>query len=325
LKIVVVGTRGIPNILGGVETHCQNLYPKLIEMGCEVTVVTRASYVVDKSVTRYEGVRLKHIFVPKIKSLEAIIHTFLAVIYAWRVKANIIHIHAVGPALFTPLAKLLKMKVVFTHHGADYERNKWGKVAKWFLKRGELHGIRSADRVIVISKYIRDTLLSLYPKRHYDLIYNGIVSPNKNHNNDYLKSLELKKEKYIIAVGRFVEEKGFHDLIKAFEKANLSDIKLVLVGDADHETEYSLKLKQAANQAGVILTGFISGEKLNQIYSNARIFVLPSYHEGLPIALLEAMSYGLAIIASDIPANKEVELDNISYFKVKDSGNYSAP
>jgi glycosyltransferase involved in cell wall biosynthesis len=135
--------------------------------------------------------------------------------------------------------------------------------------------------------------------------------------------LALTKNKYIIAVGRFVPEKGFHNLIEAYKLANINNYKLVLVGDADHETEYSRKLKQTANKNDVILTGFIKGESLNEIFSHAALFVMPSFHEGLPIALLEALSYDIDVLVSDIPANKEIGLNEDCYFNPSDKSGLS--
>ena len=170
---------------------------------------------------------------------------------------------------------------------------------------------------IVISKVIDSILKNNYDRNDTVLIYNGVTIPAKSEKTDYIEALGLKSQEYIIAVGRFVEEKGFLDLVEAYAKIN-TKTKLVLVGDADHENNYSRLLKKQAKESGVILTGFLNGEKLNQIYTHAKLFVLPSYHEGLPISLLEAMSYDLDILVSDIPANLEVELDKNDYFKVGD-------
>ena len=134
---------------------------------------------------------------------------------------------------------------------------------------------------------------------------------------DILENFGVSAYNYIVAVGRFVPEKGFHDLIHAY-KAIDTDIKLVLVGDADHESDYSTKLKKLAKENNVVLTGFQSGIDLRSIFGNARLFVLPSYHEGLPIALLEAMAFGLNVLVSDIPANKMVNLNSEEYFKLGD-------
>lgn len=322
MKIVVLGTRGIPNIQGGVETHCQELYPRLVKLGCEVTLVTRKSYVKDIKSTEYEGVTLKHLFAPKKKSLEAIIHTFLGVMYAWSKKPDILHIHAIGPSLLVPFAKLLGLKVVVTNHGPDYDRQKWGKLAKKILMLGEEFGSKYADKIIVISNVIKEIQENKYNRMDCELIYNGVNLPEKSKNIDYIESLRLKPFKYIVAVGRFVPEKGFHDLIKVYSTLE-THLKLVLVGNADHEDEYSVSLKKAAKENGIILTGFIKGEQLNQIFTNARLFVMPSYHEGLPIALLEAMSYNLNSLVSNIPANLEIDLDVGDYFEIGNIENFS--
>lgn len=315
MKIVVLGTRGIPDIQGGVETHCQELYPRLVKLGCDVIMITRKSYVKNVSITEYKGVKLKHLFAPKKKSLEAVIHTFLGVVYAKNQNPDILHIHAIGPSLLVPFAKFLGLKVVVTNHGPDYDRQKWGKLAKKFLMLGEKFGSKYADKVIVISNEIKRIQEDKYHRMDCELIYNGVNLPGKSANVNYIESLRLEPFKYIVAIGRFVPEKGFHDLIKAYRQLKMN-IQLVLVGDADHEDNYSLSLKQMARENGVILTGFIKGEKLNQILSYAKLFVMPSYHEGLPIALLEAMSYNLDVLVSDIPANLEVQLAKEDYFEV---------
>lgn len=315
MKIIVLGTRGIPDILGGVETHCQELYPRISNLGNEVTIITRTPYVLDKKKTDYNGVKLKHIFAPKQKSLEAIVHTFLGVLYAAIKRPDILHIHAIGPMIMTPLARLLGLNVIVTNHGPDYNRQKWGKLAKFFLKTGEYLGTKYANKIIVISEVINAILKVKYNRQDAQLIYNGVNLPKISESEDYIHSLGLEKNNYIIAVGRFVKEKGFSDLIKAYSSLS-TKTKLVLVGDSDHETTYSKGLKKKARDTGIILTGFIKGEKLNQIFSHARLFVMASYHEGLPIALLEAMSYNLNVLVSNIPANQEVGLEKENYFDV---------
>ena len=317
MKISVIGTRGIPDIQGGVETHCQELFPRLVKLGYEVTLFRRSGYTGNqKDISIFRGVRLIDLYSPRIKSLEAIVHTFLAVLYSGLKRPDILHIHAIGPSVLTPLAKLLGLKVVVTNHGSDYDRQKWGPFAKKVLKLGERWGSVYADKVIVISKTIAGNINKTYRRTDTVLIYNGVTIPVKSINTDYIASLKLERGKYILGIGRFVVEKGFHDLIEAYKHFEMKDYKLVLAGDADHETEYSKNLKDLALKNNVILTGFIKGENLNQIYSNARLFILPSYHEGLPISLLEAMSYNLDVLASDIPANKELDLEKDDYFSV---------
>ena len=320
MKIVVTGTRGIPNIMGGVETHCEELFPRIAKRGFDVTVIRRTNYVKD-DLTEWKGVKLVDIESPKKKSFEAIIHTFRAINEAKRLDADILHIHAIGPALLAPYAKMLGMKVVFTHHGPDYDRDKWGFAAKTMLKLGERLGCMFADEVIVISDVIRNLIKRKYNRTsHVHLIYNGVSQPEICDYPEYFKELGIEKGKYILGMCRFVPEKNLHHLIEAYvkvrEQLSDTDIKLLLAGDTDFEDDYSRKLKEKARKNGVVLTGFIKGRKLHSLLTNCRCYCLPSSHEGLPIALLEAMSYGVKVIVSDIPANLEVGLDKEDYFHV---------
>lgn len=308
MKIVVIGTRGIPKIMGGVETHCEELYPRIAAMGHDVTVIRRKTYVhEDKPLKEYKGVKLVDLYNPHSKSFEAIVHTFLAVIKARSLNPDVLHIHTIGPSLLAPVARMLGLKVVMTNHGPDYDRQKWSKTAKAILRLSERMGTRFSNRVIVISKVIADILSTKYGRNDTVLIYNGVNTPEKSVSRDYLRSIGLAdNDRYIVAIGRFVKEKGFHDLVEAYNRLDKSKYpyRLVIAGDCDHPDQYSENLKETARKAGVVLTGFIKGEKLNQVMTNASLFVLPSYHEGLPIALLEAMSYNLDVLVSDIPANK---------------------
>jgi len=315
-KVVVAGMRGIPNIMGGVETHCEELFPRVAANSYDITIIRRKSYVKD-TLKEYEGVKLIDISTPKLKSFEAIIHTFKSVWVAkFRCHADILHIQCIGPALVTPFAKLLGLKVVLTIHSHNYEHEKWGKTAKIILRFGEQLGCRFANEVIVISEVINNNIKRLYKRNNAHLIYNGVPEPNFVIAHSYLDEIGVKSKKYIFAMGRFVPDKNFHQLINSFSALNQQDYKLVLAGDADHEDDYSRHLKQQATENNVILTGFIKGEKLSTLLTHARLFVLPSSHEGLPISLLEAMSYDLPVLVSDIPPNLEIGLPQDSYFPV---------
>ena len=318
MKIMVMGSRGIPNIPGGVETHCEHLYPRMIKNGeNSITVICRTPYVEDKTRKEYKGLLLKNIYSPKSKSLEAIVHTFLSVVYAGFKRPDIVHIHAIGPNLLTVLARMLNLKVVMTHHGPDYKRMKWNGIAKFFLKLGEWMGVKFSKKVIVISQEIKNHIAYRYGYTDSALIPNGVDQPEINTNTDYLDALGLEKDKYIFTLGRFVPEKGFDYLIRAYAQSSISKkYKLVIAGDADHESEYSVKLKAAAKENGVVLTGYIKGDRLRQLFSNAAMFVIPSFFEGLPIVLLEAMSYRLPIISSNIAANTQVNLPAECYYEV---------
>lgn len=318
MKLIVTGTRGIPDIMGGVETHCEELFPRIASKGVDTTVIRRKDYVRD-SLKEWKGVKLVDIDTPKKKSFEAIIHTFRAINLAKKLKADVVHIHAVGPALLVPYAKMLGMKVVFTHHGPDYDRDKWGFAAKSVLKLGERMGCKFADDVIVISEVIQDLIARKYNRRgRVHLICNGVPKPEMCEFPDYFEELGIEKGKYILGMCRFVPEKNLHHLIDAFKKLETEGCKLVLAGDTDFEDEYSLGLKKTAQEAGVVLTGFVKGRKLHSLLTNARCYSLPSSHEGLPIALLEAMSYHLPVVVSDIPANLEVGLSSDCYFHCGD-------
>ena len=251
MKVVVTGTRGIPDILGGVETHCEELFPRIAKKGIDVTIIRRKSYVHD-SLRECGDVKLVDIKTPKKKSLEAIVHTLKAILKAKELRADIVHIHAIGPALLTPLARLLGMKIVFTHHGPDYNRDKWGKVARFMLKMGERMGCMFANEVIVISEVINDILVRKYNRRDCHLIYNGVSKPAKILETNYLDELGVEPHKYVFAMGRFVPEKNFHNLIHAFVAIEQTDYKLVLAGDTDFEDEYSQGLKALAQKNGVI-------------------------------------------------------------------------
>lgn len=314
MKIAVIGTRGFPNVQGGVEKHCERLYSELVKIGCQVTVFGRQPYVGDKKYS-WQGIDIVPVRCPRTKVFEAIIHSIKAVFAAKKIKPDLVHIQAIGPSLVAPLARLFGMKVIVTNHGPDYERAKWGRAAKFFLKLGEFLGIKFANSVICISEVIKKRLSSSYG-RIAAVIPNGVdISEIPSSDNGILTRFNLEKQRYILNVARFVPEKNLLVLIEAFKKANLDGWKLAIVGDADHEDEYSRDIKQKAKDTkNVVLTGLLSGEPLKEIYANSGLFILPSLYEGLPIVLLEAMSFGLNAIASDIPQNREVGLRKERYF-----------
>ncbi|MHB8173816.1 MAG: glycosyltransferase family 4 protein [Nitrospirota bacterium] len=313
-RIAVLGTRGFPEVQGGIEKHCENLYPRLVSLGCRVRVYARRGYVPPRHYC-YKGVEVFPIWAPKMKSLEAVCHSLLGAlrIVFDRKMFDVVHIHALGPSLVTPLVRLCGLKVVVTNHGPDYNREKWGALAKSALRMGEMLGTKYSSEVIAVSKTIKKNLQTRYGREvHY--IPNGIGVSQPIQPGAYLEKLGVKPHKYVLAVARFVPEKGLHDLLKAFKGVD-TDWKLVLAGDADHEDNYSVQLKKmAAEDTRVVTTGVIKGDTLREVYSNAGCFVLPSYHEGLPIVLLEALGYGLKILCSSIPPNMEIMDDEEALF-----------
>lgn len=325
-KITVYGTRGIPNIQGGVETHCQSLYSEIkSKFDFDICIIARSPYVQRKR-RFYHGIEVYAMWAPKLCALEAIVHTFLSACRSCFDGSDIVHIHAIGPGIVIPLLRLLGKKVVFTHHGPDYERKKWGWFAKKVLMLGERVAVKYANEVIVISDVINNIIQHKYGRADAHLIYNGVTPPHYLQFSvlqSKLTQFNLRAKNYIVVVGRFVEEKGLHDAIAAWKTLNLS-MPLVLVGDADHPTEYSNYLIKLINHTpNVIMTGFLTGDNLQAVFSQARLFLMPSYHEGLPLVLLEAMAYSLPVVVSDIPANIEVSLPESAYFKVGDISDFA--
>lgn len=326
MHVMVLGLRGFPGVQGGIETHAEHLYPRLRDLGCDVEVVVRSPYW-SKTLAAgpmVEGIRFRPLWCPRINGIEAFFHTFAGVLYAAATRPDVLHIHAIGPALFTPLAKLLGLRVVMTHHGPDYDREKWNRIAKGVLKAGERLGVRYADARIVISDVIGNIVRNKYG-RDAVRIPNGVEIPHRRQSAGTLERFGLEAGRYVLNVSRLVPEKRHLDLIRAFSEARLDGWKLALVGDLDADTPYIRNVVGAARQStGVVLTGFQTGPALGELFANAGLFALPSTHEGLPIALLEALSYGLPAIASDIPANKEVELPPEQYFHAGDVADFSA-
>jgi glycosyltransferase involved in cell wall biosynthesis len=191
-----------------------------------------------------------------------------------------------------------------THHGPDYDRQKWGTLAKTALRLGEYFGIKYAFAVIAVSAHIQQLLFEKYESIAVN-IPNGITPGDIRPPGNFLRDLGLEKGKYFLAVGRLVPEKGFHILLSAYSKLD-TDWKLVIAGGDDHTDAYSIELKkEAAGMNGLVMAGFQTGRALSELYSNAGLFVLPSTHEGLPLAALEAIGYRLPILVSDIAANRE--------------------
>jgi glycosyltransferase involved in cell wall biosynthesis len=323
-KVCVVGLRGIPGVMGGIESHCEQVFPRLTALSqqYDITIIGRKPYIAGAAY-EYQGLRVVPLPAIKNKYLEAITNTMLAVFYArFALKAEILHIHGIGPALLGPLVRLLGMKLVVTHHGQDFERQKWNAVAKAALRLGERCATAAANRVIVVSKSVTEELRLRHPrlKARIDYIPNGATEfPEGDAKQDeqaVLAKFGLEPRKYILGVGRLVPEKGFHDLIAAFHRANPA-CKLAIAGAADHEDSYSRSLLRHAGER-IRFCGFQSHDVLRVLYRNAALFVLPSSHEGLPIAALEAANLDVPVLLSNIRPNLDIELAPENYFPVGD-------
>jgi glycosyltransferase involved in cell wall biosynthesis len=268
-------------------------------------------------------IRIVPIWAPRIVALDAILHSLLCVFYAAITRPRIVHIHGIGPGLVTPIACLLGLTVVATHHGQDYQREKWGLVARAALRLGEWMQAKFATAIICVSRSLRDTLKNRY-HRNYIYVPNGVHAPRELSSLAPLESLGLTPGAYILSVGRLVPEKRHGDLIDAFVAAEkIPDLKLVIVGEGKSRYADWLKRK-AANAPNVVMAGYRGGKELEALYANALVFALPSSHEGLPIVLLEAMAHGCEIIVSDIAPHRELGFTSGRYHGVGDVPSLSA-
>jgi glycosyltransferase involved in cell wall biosynthesis len=323
-RVCVVGLRGIPGVMGGIESHCEQVFPRLQALGdeYEITIIGRKPYL-PSGAHEYRGVRVVPLPAVKHKYLEAITNTTLAVLYArFALKAQILHIHGIGPALLAPLGRALGMKLVVTHHGQDFERQKWNAIAKAMLRLGERCATAAADRMIVVSKSVTEELRRRHPRLRSRIAYipNGATEfahgEGRQDEQAVLAQFGLEPRRYILGVGRLVPEKAFHDLIAAFDGANPA-CKLAIAGAADHEDDYSRSLLRHASDR-IRFCGFQTHDALHVLYRNAALFVLPSTHEGLPIAALEAANLDVPVLLSDIQPNLDIELAAANYFPVGD-------
>lgn len=314
-KIAVIGTRGFPGIQGGVEMHCENIYPRM--SGVEVVVYRRKPYLTSSSTATYPGISYIDLPSTRIKGFEAVFHTFISACHCIIHRPSVVHIHNIGPAMFAPLLRLFGLKVVLTYHSPNYEHKKWGFFARHLLKMCERIALRFSNHIIFVNKFQREKFAkSVLNKSTY--IPNGIPTATHSTATDFLERHGIKPEAYALGVGRLTPEKGFEYLIEAVQERE--EIKqLVIAGASDHDSSYFEQLKALDRKGKVVFTGFTTGEDLRQLYSHARLFVLSSVNEGFPLVLLEAMAYGLPLAVSDIPATHLVALPSSTYFKKADA------
>ena len=318
LRITMLGIRGFPNVQGGAENHAENLSVRLTELGCEVEVIVRSPYVPRQSRATFAGTKLVRVWSPRIKGVEAVVHTFLGVLRAAWTRPDILHIHSVGPALLTPLARALALRVVVTHHLANYENRKWGPMARLILRLGERAGMMFANGRIAVSAVLANRMERTY-RVPIATIPNGVRRPREVQSTRVLTAFGLEPARYVLTVARLDEQKRQLDLIKAYARIPSPPWKLALVGGADYASVYARAVVQAASAtAGVVLLGRQTGEALSELYTHAGVFVLPSSHEGQPIAVLEAMSYGCPTILSDIPSHREIAAASARFVAVGD-------
>jgi glycosyltransferase involved in cell wall biosynthesis len=306
MKIAFIGGRGVISKYSGIETFYEEVGKLLASKGHDVFIYCRSYFTPNKAV--YNGIKLIRIPTLKRKHVETIIHSFLSTVHALFCRYDIIHYHAIGSTIFSIIPKIFGKKTVVTVQGLDWKRDKWGKVATWFLKICEITSIRFPNITIVVSRVLQDYYHSKYGKKPY-YIPNGVSIQHKKSANKIL-NLGLEPKQYILFLGRLSPEKNCHLLVQAYKNIE-TDIKLVFAGGTSHTDSY-IKQLRAHQSEKILFLGYVSGELLDELLSNAVIFVLPSDIEGLSIALLEAMGYANCVLSSDIPENLEL-IANVGY------------
>ena len=303
MRIAMIGHKFIPSRNGGVEVVVGNLAPRLVEMGDMVTCYNRtdeeAKKAGEKRPREYKGVRL--IWTPTIRrrGLAAMSSSMIASVMAAFSRYDLSHYHTEGPCVLCGLPRLFGKKVVVTVHGLDHQRQKWGRLASAYILRGEKAAVRHADRIIVLSEGVRNYFLEKYG-RETVLIPNGIEPAQPKPADEITRRFGLSAGEYILFLGRLVPEKGIHYLLNAYHSLR-TDKKLVIVGGTSDTDAYVQQLyDMAKGDPRIVFTGFQQGETQAELYSNAYLYVLPSNLEGMPLTLLEAMSYGCCCVTSDI-------------------------
>ena len=309
---------------GGVEIVVKELCTRMARMGCQVTCYNRSGHHVSGAEydstekTEYQGIRQKVVPTIEKKGLAAVSSSFFAALYSAFGRYDVVHIHAEGPAFFCWLPKLFGKRVVITVHGLDWAREKWKSgFGSKFIRQGEKNAVKYADEIIVLSKGVQKYFLETYGRKTH-FIPNGVNRPEIQEAKLITEKFGLKKDSYILFLGRLVPEKGIRYLVEAFKNVK-TDKKLVIAGGSSDTDSFMEELKELAKGDNRILfTGFVQGAMLDELYSNAYLYTLPSDLEGMPLSLLEAMSYGNCCLVSDIPECAAVVEDKALIFKKSD-------
>ncbi len=321
LNIAMFGQKRIPSREGGVEIVVEELCTRMVAQGHNVTCYNRGGHHVSgseydsKRLKEYKGIKLKTVPTIEKKGLAAVSSSFFAALCCAFGKYDIVHIHAEGPAFVSWFPKMFGKRVVVTIHGIDWQREKWklGFGSK-FIRQGEKNAVKYADEIIVLSKGVHDYFKDTYGRETH-FIPNGVNRQEIKDAKFITEKFGLTKDSYILFLGRLVPEKGIRYLVEAFKDVK-TDKKLVIAGGSSDTDSFMAELKDLAKDDNrIIFTGFVQGQMLDELYSNAYIYTLPSDLEGMPLSLLEAMSYGNCCLVSDIPECAEVVEDKALIFQ----------
>lgn len=324
LSIAMFGQKRIPSREGGVEIVVEELCTRMVAQGHNVTCYNRGGHHVSgseydsKRLKEYKGIKLKTVPTIEKKGLAAVSSSFFAALCCAFGKYDVVHIHAEGPAFFCWLPKIFHKRVIVTVHGIDWQREKWKSgFGSKFIHKGEKNAVKYADEIIVLSKGVQDYFEKIYGRKTV-FIPNGVSNHIERKPQIIKNKFGLDKDEYILFLGRLVPEKGIKYLIEAFKQVD-TEKKLVIAGGSSDTSEFENEMKELAKEdKRIIFTGFVQGQELEELYSNAYVYALPSDLEGMPLSLLEAMSYGNCCLVSDIPECAEVVEDKALIFKKAD-------
>jgi len=310
MKIAVIGTKGLPPKQGGIEHYCAEVYPRMVAQGHSVDLFARSSYTGYPWFGSYDfqGVRVINLPSSKVTGVDAFITSAQGAIASMGKKYDIIHFHALGPALFTGISRIASSaKVVVTCQGLDWQRLKWNNGASRLIRMGEKAAVRFADEIIVVSEALGSYFLNTYDRTTVYIPNAPAGYAPSDPNFSYGTSLGLQQDRYILYLGRLVPEKRPELLIEAFSNLKPAGWKLALVGGVSDTSEFTSQLKDmAAGNPDIVFTGELQGPHLAEMVRGAGLFVLPSDLEGLPLAMLEAMQEGIPVLASDIPPHRQL-------------------
>lgn len=306
LRIAMLGHKRIPSREGGVEIVVSELATGMVSLGHSVTCYNRKGHHVSgeefdgERLAEYNGVKIKEVFTVQKGGLAAMTSSVFAALKVAFGRYDVVHFHAEGPCAMLWLPKLFGKRCIATIHGLDHQRAKWGRFASWYIRFGEKCAVKFADEIIVLSENVRRYFKETY-NRETVFIPNGVNPAEKKTAKEITAKFNLSKDDYILFLGRLVPEKGLERLIEAYKNVK-TDKKLVIAGGSSDTAEFESKLRAAsADNPNIIFTGFVQGRLLEELFSNAYFYVLPSDVEGMPLSLLEAMSYGNCCLTSDIP------------------------
>ena len=320
MRIAMLGHKRIPSREGGVEIVVEELCTRMVKLGYQVTCYNRKGHHVsgkdfDQEIGKtYQGIRIKNAFTIDKKGIAAMLASVTGAFAVAFGSYDVVHFHAEGPCAMLWLPKLFGKRCVATIHGLDHQRAKWGKLASTYIMMGEKCAAKYADEIIVLSKGVQDYFMETYGRKT-NFIPNGVNRPVSREANIIKEEYGLERNDYILFLGRLVPEKGIRYLIEAFRQVD-TDKKLVIAGGSSDTDAFAEELRELAKgDERILFTGFVQGEKLDELYSNAYVYTLPSDLEGMPLSLLEAMSYGNCCLVSDIEECASVVEDHAFVFQ----------